>query len=82
MERNDENNDIIRKARQKAKQEKEEKEKLTEENLDDNELEIHNNMENTDEEKAKEPEGKIVMEEHNYEEDEGFNDKEYVNSKN
>ncbi|MPM33870.1 hypothetical protein SDC9_80451 [bioreactor metagenome] len=80
MERSDENNDIIRKARQKAKQEKEENEKLTEENLDDNKLEIQNNMENTDEQKAEELESTIVIEEDNYEEDEGFNDKEYVNS--
>ncbi|MCC3867069.1 VanW family protein [Terrisporobacter mayombei] len=80
MERDDENNDIIRKARQKAKQEKEEKEKLTEENLDESKSEIHNNMENTDEEKAEGLESKLTMKEHNCEEYENFNDKEYVNS--
>lgn len=51
MERKDDNNDIIRKARQKAKQEKEEKESLTKENPDENKLENNNNIESTDEEK-------------------------------
>ncbi|MEW9079759.1 VanW family protein [Terrisporobacter glycolicus] len=73
MERNDDNNDIIRKARQKAKQEKEE-------NLDDNKLYINNKTEITDEGKTEELDVKIEIEEHDYKEDEGFNNKEYVNS--
>ncbi len=73
MERNDDNNDIIRKARQKAKQEKEE-------NLDENKLDINNKTEITDEEKTEELDVKIEIEEHDYKEDEGFNNKEYVNS--
>lgn len=73
MERNDDNNDIIRKARQKAKQEKEK-------NLDDNKLYINNKTEITDEGKTEELDVKIEIEEHDYKEDEGFNNKEYVNS--
>lgn len=85
MERKDDNNDIIRKARQKAKQEKEEKESLTKENPDENKLENNINIENTDEENNEQLENKV--EENNneedediIEEDEDFNNKEYVNS--
>lgn len=85
MERNDDNNDIIRKARQKAKaeQEKESKEKLTEEEKD-NAAKV-DNKEDINEEKKEEEKVDVIKEENNDKETitqkDVFNDKEYVNSK-
>ena len=85
MERNDDNNDIIRKARQKAKaeQEKESKEKLTEDEKD-NAAKV-DNKEDINEEKKEEEKVDVIKEENNDKETitqkDVFNDKEYVNSK-
>ncbi|MCC3668106.1 MULTISPECIES: VanW family protein [Terrisporobacter] len=87
MERNDDNNDIIRKARQKAKaeQKKESKEKLTEEEKDD--VVKADNADNKEEigEKKEEEKVEVIKEENEDKEiitqKDVFNDKEDVNSK-
>lgn len=85
MERNDDNNDIIRKARQnaKAEQEKGSKEKLTEEEKD-NVVKV-DNKEDINEETKEEEKVDVIKEENDDKEiitqNDVFYDKEYVNSK-
>lgn len=85
MERNDDNNDIIRKARQKAKaeQEKGSKEKLTEEEKDN--VVKADNKEDINEETKEEEKIDVIKEENGDKEiitqNDVFYDKEYVNSK-